>query len=409
MSTHADTASSAAQTSPQDAVIVGGARTPFTRLMGGQASLQATDLGAHAIRGAIERSGVDVSAVDTVIMGQVVQAGCGQNPARQSALGAGIGWDVPAITINKVCLSGLTAVIDAARLIRLGEASVVIAGGQESMTNAPHVLPGSRSGHKYGTVGLIDSVAHDGLTDALTGQAMGELTEEGNTELKLDRTGQDEVAASSHQRAAQAQAAGVFAEEIVPVEIPQRKGDPVTVAEDEGVRPDTTVESLGRLRAAFAKDASGTITAGNSSPLTDGAAAVVVTSRAYAEAHGLTVLATIGAAGQVAGPDSSLHSQPSRAIQAAVEKAGWNVQDLDFIEINEAFGAVACQSLADLDYPLEKTNIHGGAIALGHPIGASGARLVLTAALELSRRGAGRTAVSLCGGGGQGDALLLSR
>ncbi|NHU84492.1 acetyl-CoA C-acetyltransferase [Kocuria sp. JC486] len=395
--------------SATDVVIVGGARTPFTRLLGAQASLRATDLGAHAIRAALERSGVDPSEVDTVIMGQVVQAGCGQNPARQSAIAAGIGWDVPALTINKVCLSGLTAVIDAARLIRLGEASVVVAGGQESMTNAPHLLPGSRGGHKYGTVGMLDAVAHDGLTDAMTGQAMGELTEEGNAQLALDRREQDDVAARSHQRAAEAQAAGVFAQEIAPVEIPQRKGDPALVEQDEGVRAEATVESLGKLRPAFGSGSEASITAGNSSPLSDGAAAVVVTSRATAQAHGWEALATVGAAGQVAGPDSSLHSQPSRAIQAAVDKTEWSVADLDFVEINEAFGAVACQSLVDLDYPLEQTNIHGGAIALGHPIGASGARLVLTAALELSRRGSGRAAVALCGGGGQGDALLLSR
>jgi acetyl-CoA C-acetyltransferase len=392
---------------PQDAVLVGGARTPFTRLTEGQASLQATDLGAAAIRGALQRSSVDPEAVDTVIMGQVIQAGAGQNPARQTALAAGIGQHVPAITINKVCLSGLTAIIDAARLIRLGDAQVVVAGGQESMTNAPHVLPGSRGGFKYGTVPMLDAVAHDGLTDAATGQPMGELTEEGNETLGLTRAEQDEAAAASHQRAARAQAAGVFADEIVPVQIPQRKGDLVTLTEDEGVRPDTTVESLGTLRTAFTQE--GTITAGNSSPLTDGAAAVVVTSRAYAEQHGLHLLATVGAAGQVAGPDSSLHSQPSRAIATALAKARWQASELDFIEINEAFGAVACQSLKDLDYPLEKTNIHGGAIALGHPIGASGARLVLTAALELRRRGSGRSAVALCGGGGQGDALLLTR
>ena len=392
-----------------DPVIVGGARTPFTRLLGAQASLSAVDLGAAAIRGALERSGVSPDAVDTVLMGQVVQAGCGQNPARQSAIAAGIGWDVPATTINKVCLSGLAAVIDAARLVRLGEASVVVAGGQESMTNGPHVLPNSRAGHKYGGVELVDSVAHDGLTDAVTGESMGLLTERGNAERGLQRAEQDEAAAASHRCAAAAQADGTFDEEIVATEIPQRKGDPVRVSQDEGVRPDTTPESLGRLRAAFSKEEGASVTAGNSSPLTDGAAAVLVTSRAYAEEHGLRILASIEGFGQVAGPDSSLHSQPSNAIKAALAKAGWTADELDFIEINEAFGAVVCQSLADLDYPLEKTNIHGGAIALGHPIGASGARLALTAAYELNRRGSGKAAVSLCGGGGQGDALLLSR
>ena len=392
-----------------DPVIVGGARTPFTRLLGAQASLSAVELGTAAIRGALERSGVGAESVDTVLMGQVVQAGAGQNPARQSAIAAGINRDVPAMTINKVCLSGLAAIIDAARLVRLGEASVVVAGGQESMTNAPHLLPGSRTGHKYGTVGLLDSVAHDGLTDADTGESMGLLTEQGNVQRGLKRAEQDQAAAASHQRAAAAQADGIFADEIVPTEIPQRKGDPVTVSQDEGVRADATAESLGKLRPAFSKDEDASVTAGNSSPLTDGAAVVIVTSRAYAEEHGLQILASISGAGQVAGPDTSLHSQPSNAIKAALSKAGWTAEELDFIEINEAFGAVVCQSLADLDYPLEKTNIHGGAIALGHPIGASGARLALTAAYELSRRGEGKAAVSLCGGGGQGDALLLSR
>ena len=392
-----------------DPVIVGGARTPFTRLLGAQASLSAVELGTAAIRGALERSGVGAESVDTVLMGQVVQAGAGQNPARQSAIAAGIGRDVPAMTINKVCLSGLAAIIDAARLVRLGEASVVVAGGQESMTNAPHLLPGSRTGHKYGTAGLLDSVAHDGLTDADTGESMGLLTEQGNVERGLKRAEQDQAAAASHQRAAAAQEDGIFADEIVPTEIPQRKGDPVKVSADEGVRADATAESLGKLRPAFSQDDDASVTAGNSSPLTDGAAVVLVTSRAYAEEHGLQILASISGAGQVAGPDTSLHSQPSNAIKAALSKAGWTAEELDFIEINEAFGAVVCQSLADLDYPLEKTNIHGGAIALGHPIGASGARLALTAAYELSRRGEGKAAVSLCGGGGQGDALLLSR
>lgn len=396
------------QPQPTDAVIVGGARTPFTRLLSQQADLRAVDLGAHAITHALERAGVAPEDVDMVYMGQVVQAGAGQNPARQSALAAGIPWNVPAMTINKVCLSGLTAVIDAARLIRLGEADVVVAGGQESMTNAPHLLPGARTGFKYGPATMLDAVAWDGLTDSLSHEAMGELTESGNSERNIARAEQDEVAAASHQRAARAQSEGVFEGEIAPVEIPQRKGDPLVVSQDEGVRPDTTAESLGALRPAFAKD--GTITAGNSSPLSDGAAALVVTSRAFAEEKGLTILATVGAPGQTAGPDSSqLHSQPSDAINAAVRKQGWDVADLDFIEINEAFGAVAVQSLRDLDYPHEKTNIHGGAIALGHPIGASGARLALHAALELDRRDGGRAAVSLCGGGGQGEALILFR
>ncbi|GAA1123226.1 acetyl-CoA C-acetyltransferase [Arthrobacter flavus] len=342
-----------------------------------------------------------------VIMGHVIQAGCGQNPARQTALKAGIGWDVPTVTINKVCLSGLTAVIDAARLIRSGEATVVVAGGQESMTRGPHLLPGSRQGWTYGNIQAIDSVANDGLTDAFDNESMGASTERGNTGLGINRDEQDAVAAASHQRAAAAMESGVFDVEIVPVTVPQRKGDPVVLNRDEGVRPTTTVESLAGLRPAF--DQAGTITAGNSSPLSDGAAALVLTTRAHAEENSLTVLAVVGQPGQVAGPDNSLHSQPSRAIEQALGRAGWQTSELDFVEINEAFGSVACQSLKDLNYPLEKTNIHGGAIALGHPIGASGARLALHAAHELARRGTGKAAVSLCGGGGQGEALLLYR
>lgn len=393
--------------SPRDAVIVAGARTPFGRLNGQLSTLSAVELGAAAIRGALARSGVPASAVQAVIMGHVVQAGCGQNPARQSSIAAGIGWDVNAITLNKVCLSGLSAIIDASRLIRVGDADVVVAGGQESMSNTPHLLPGSRQGWTYGNITAIDSVAHDGLTDAFDGNSMGVSTEAKNTVLGLNRTEQDQVAAASHQRAAAALEAGVFEDEIVAVSIPQRKGDPLVISVDEGIRPSTTVESLAGLRPAFAKD--GTITAGNSSPLSDGAAAVIVTSREYATANNLEILATIGASGQVAGPDNSLHSQPSNAIAAALKTQGWATSDLDFIEINEAFGAVACQSLKDLDYPLEQTNIHGGAIALGHPIGASGARLAFSAAVELKRRGSGKSAVSLCGGGGQGEALLLVR
>ncbi|WP_218711396.1 acetyl-CoA C-acetyltransferase [Arthrobacter sp. BF1] len=390
-----------------DVVILAGARTPQGRLNGQLASFTGAELGAKAIAAALTRSGVDVADIDQVIMGQVLQAGAGQNPARQSSVGAGIGWSVPALTINKVCLSGLTAIIDAARLIRNGEARVVVAGGQESMTQAPHLLPGSRKGWAYGAIEALDVAAHDGLTDAFDNDSMGLSTERGNIRLNITRTAQDEVAAASHQRAAVAAAAGVFADEIVPVMVPQRKGDPLTLDQDEGIRPQTTVDTLAGLRPAFTAD--GAITAGNSSPLSDGASALVLSSRAYAEEHGLTWLAVVGAPGQVAGPDNSLHSQPSNAINRALSTAGWTVADLDFIEINEAFGSVAVQSLRDLDFPLEKCNIHGGAIALGHPIGASGARLALHAAMELSRRGTGKAAVSLCGGGGQGEALLLFR
>ncbi|UOQ89675.1 acetyl-CoA C-acetyltransferase [Agromyces endophyticus] len=393
--------------STPDVVIIAGARTPFARINGNLAAQSAVELGTAAIRGALERSGVSPDDVDAVIMGQVLQAGAGQNPAKQSAVAAGIPWRVPATTVNKVCLSGLVAITDAARLIRLGEADVVVAGGQESMTNAPHLLPGSRAGKTYGDWVMVDHAAHDGLTDAFDHESMGASTERVNGRYGIGRTEQDEIAAASHARAGAAQADGLFADEIVAVEIPQRKGDPVVVGEDQGVRPDSTVEVLAKLRPAFA--AEGTITAGNSSPLSDGAAAVVVASREWAESRGLPWLALIGAAGQVAGPDNSLHSQPSNAIAAALEKGGVAASDLDLVEINEAFAAVSLQSARDLDLDLERVNVHGGAIALGHPIGASGARLALHAALELSRRGGGTAAVALCGGGGQGEALLLSR
>lgn len=393
--------------SSDDVVILAGARTPQGRLLGQLAGFSAVELGAIALTSALERSGVSADDVDAVIFGQVLQAGAGQNPARQTARAAGIGWEVPAVTVNKVCLSGIHAVTDAARLIRAGEASVVVAGGQESMTNAPHVLPSSRSGYKYGGVTLIDTAAFDGLTDAFDGDSMGISTERHNGPLGIDRGEQDAVALGSHQRAAAAQAAGLFDGEITPVSVPSRRGEPTVLTSDEGVRGESTLEALGALRPAFDKD--GTITAGNSSPLSDGACALVLARRSWAEERGLSWLAVVGASGSVAGPDNSLHSQPSRAIAAALAKAGWQASDLDVVEINEAFAAVSVQSMRDLDLDSEKVNIHGGAIALGHPIGASGARLVLHAALELSRRGSGKAAAALCGGGGQGDALLLSR
>lgn len=389
-----------------DVVIVAAARTPQGRILGQLASLTAAELGTIAIKGALEHSGVDASEVESVIMGHVLQAGAGQNPARQASIGAGIGWDVPTVTINKVCLSGLAAVIDAARIIRAGEASVVVAGGQESMTNAPHVLPGSRKGWTYGSFSAVDSVAHDGLTDAFDKESMGTSTEKYNSTLSISRTEQDEVAAASHQRAGKAAADGVFEAEIAPVEITGRKGDVTTITADEGVRPDSSVDTLAKLRPAFSPE--GAITAGNSSPLSDGASALVLTSRDYAEKNGLRILAVVEASGQVAGPDNSLHSQPSNAINAALARAGWSASDLDFIEINEAFASVAIQSMRDLGVSHDLVNIHGGAIALGHPIGASGARLATHAAHELSRRGSGKAAVALCGGGGQGEALLLS-
>lgn len=392
---------------PIEVVILAGARTPQGRINGQLASLSAVQLGAAAIRGALIRSGVAADEVQAVIMGQVLQAGAGQNPARQSAIAAGVPWGINAITLNKVCLSGLAAVVDAARLIRLGEADVVVAGGQESMTNAPHLLPGSRRGWPYGSVEMLDHAAYDGLTDAFDGLSMGLSTERSIAALGLSRDEQDEFAAHSHQRAGAAAASGIFDDEIVPVEIPQRKGEPLVISADEGIRPSSTAETLGGLRPAF--DAAGSITAGNSSPLSDGASALVIASKSWAEANGHEWLATIEASGHVAGPDNSLHSQPSNAISGALTRQGWDAASLTLIEINEAFAAVGIQSTRDLGVDPAIVNIHGGAIALGHPIGASGARLALHAALELARREGGRAAVALCGGGGQGDALLLSR
>jgi acetyl-CoA C-acetyltransferase len=392
-------------TSGTTSVIVAGARTPMGRLLGSLKSFSGADLGGFAIKAALDRAGIGGDQVQYVIMGQVLQAGAGQIPARQAAVKAGIPMSVPALTINKVCLSGLDAIALADQLIRAGEFDIVVAGGQESMTNAPHLLPKSREGFKYGAIEMLDAMAYDGLTDAWENIPMGESTEKHNTRLGLGREQQDEIAALSHQRAAAAQKNGIFEAEITPVEIPQRKGEPVVFSKDEGIRGDTTAESLGRLRPAFTKD--GTITAGSSSQISDGAAAVVVMSRAKAEELGLEWLAEIGAHGNVAGPDNSLQSQPSNAINHALEKEGLEVGDLDLIEINEAFAAVAVQSMKDLGVSTEKVNVNGGAIALGHPIGMSGARLVLHLALELKRRGGGVGAAALCGGGGQGDALIV--
>ncbi|SFY16019.1 acetyl-CoA C-acetyltransferase [Streptomyces atratus] len=386
-------------------VIVAGARTPMGRLLGSLKSFSGADLGGFAIKAALDRAGIGGDQVEYVIMGQVLQAGAGQIPARQAAVKAGIPMNVPALTVNKVCLSGLDAIALADQLIRAGEFDVVVAGGQESMTNAPHLLPRSREGHKYGAIEMLDSMAYDGLTDAYENIPMGESTEKHNSRLGLSRADQDEIGALSHQRAATAQKNGLFEAEITPVEIPQRKGDPVLFAKDEGIRPETTVESLGKLRPAFAKD--GTITAGTSSQISDGAAAVVVMSKAKAEELGLDWIAEIGAHGNVAGPDNSLQSQPSNAIKHALKKEGLEVADLDLIEINEAFAAVAVQSMKDLGVTPDKVNVNGGAIALGHPIGMSGARVVLHLALELKRRGGGTGAAALCGGGGQGDALII--
>ncbi|MGV2983500.1 acetyl-CoA C-acyltransferase [Microbacterium sp. AGC85] len=390
-----------------DIVIVAAARTPQGRLKGQLASFTAPQLGAFAIKGALTQGGIDPSAVDAVIVGQVLAAGSGQNAARQAAIGAGIGWDVPAHSVNKVCLSGLTAIIDAARMIRTGDATTVVAAGMESMTRAPHLLMGSRDGWTYGSVEVLDHMAFDGLTDAYDKESMGASTERHNERYELTRQSQDAVAAASHQRAAAATDSGVFDAEIVQVEVPQRKGDPVVVTKDEGIRPETTVETLGALRAAFAEG--GSITAGNSSQISDGASAVIVTTRANAEAQGWPVLVTVGASGQTAGPDNSLQAQPARAIERALEKQGITAADLDLVEINEAFGAVVARSASELGISGDVVNIHGGGIAIGHPIGASGNRLVVHMAHELARRGSGTAAVGLCGGGGQGEALILTR
>jgi acetyl-CoA C-acetyltransferase len=389
----------------QDAVIVGGARTPIGRLLGSLSGFSGAQLGGFAIKAALERAGVRGTDVEYVIMGQVLQAGAGQIPARQAAVAAGIPMSVPALSINKVCLSGLDAIALAAQLIRAGELDVAVAGGMESMSRAPHLLLGSRTGVKYGDTALVDSMAMDGLTDAFDQVSMGESTERHNARLGISRADQDAFAARSHQLAARAIKDGLLAEEIVPVAIPQRRGEPLLADIDEGVRADTTVEALAALKPAFAAD--GTITAGSSSQISDGACAVVLMSAEAAAAAGATVLAAVGAHGAVAGPDNSLHSQPSKAIKRALARAGLTVADLALIEINEAFAAVALQSIRDLGVSQDIVNVHGGAIALGHPLGASGARIALHLIYELRRRGGGLGAAALCGGGGQGDALLL--
>ncbi|WP_078285192.1 acetyl-CoA C-acetyltransferase [Mycobacteroides chelonae] len=386
-------------------VIVAGARTPVGRFQGSLKDFSGAQLGGIAIKGALEKAKVAPSAVDYVIMGQVLTAGAGQIPARQAAVAGGIGMDVPALTINKVCLSGVDAIALADQLIRAGEFEVVVAGGQESMTNAPHLLSKSRFGFKYGDVTLVDHMAFDGLHDAFTDQAMGILTEQRNAADKFTREEQDEFAARSHQNAARAWKDGVFADEVVSVQIPQRKGDPIEFAEDEGIRADTTAASLAGLRPAFSKD--GTITAGSSSPISDGACAVVVMSKERAEREGLEWIAEIGAHGVVAGPDSSLQLQPANAIRKACEREGISPEQLDLVEINEAFALVGLASVKDLGIDPAKVNVNGGAIAIGHPIGMSGARITLHLAQELKRRGGGIGVAALCGGGGQGDALIV--
>lgn len=387
-------------------VIVSGARTPMGRLQGGLKDFSGSDLGGIAIKAALEKSGVAPEQVDYVIMGQVLTAGAGQMPARQAAVAAGISMDVPALTVNKVCLSGINAIALADQLIRAGEYEIIVAGGQESMSQAPHLLEKSRDGFKYGDVTMRDHAAYDGLYDVFTDQLMGALTDQRNASTEqISREDQDAFAAASHQRAAAAWKNGIFDDEVVPVSVPQRKGDPIVVSSDEGIRADTTVEVLAKLRPAFGKD--GTITAGSASQISDGAAAVVVMSKEKAESLGLSWIAEIGAAGVVAGPDSSLQDQPANAILKACAKQGISPSDLDVVEINEAFSAVGIASTRKLGLDPEKVNVNGGAIAVGHPLGMSGARLVLHLALELKRRGGGIGAAALCGGGGQGDALIL--
>lgn len=386
-------------------VIVSGARTPIGKLSGALKSLQAVDLGGLAIADALLKAGITGEQVDYVIMGHVIQAGAGQITARQAAVKGGVPMGVPALTVNKVCLSGLDAIALADQLIAAGEFDVVVAGGMESMTNGPYLLPGARAGYKYGDSTLVDSTAHDALFCAFDLMGMGAATDKYNAKLGITRDEQDAYSAQSHQRATEAAKNGLFDDEIVHVEVPQRRNDPMVVSVDEGVRSDTTAESLAKLRPAFAAD--GTVTAGSASQISDGGCAVVVMRRAKAEELGTPVLAEIGAHGVVAGPDASLQSQPSNAIAKALKREGLTPDDIDLFEINEAFASVAIQSMRELGLAPENVNVNGGAISMGHPVGMSGARLVLHLALELKRRGGGVGAAGLCGGGGQGDALLI--
>ncbi len=386
-------------------VILSGARTPIGKLSGALAGFSGADLGALAIKEALVRGGVDPEAVDYVFMGQVLLAGAGQMPARQASNDAGIPLSVPSTTINKVCLSGINSIMMADLLIQSGQADIVVAGGMESMTNAPYLLPGARAGMRLGDGKVIDSMMHDGLFCAIDQVAMGGATEKYAASAGLSRESQDELAAKSHERAAKAQKDGLFDNEIVTVEIPQRKGDPVSFSVDEGVRGETTLDSLGKLRPAF--DKAGNITAGNASQISDGGAAVIVASKAAAERIGGNPLGEIVGNGQVAGPDPSLLTQPSRSILKALDQAGKSVSDVDLFELNEAFAAVGVASMADLGVTDDIVNVNGGAIALGHPIGMSGTRIVLHLLNELARRGGGLGAAALCGGGGQGDALLV--
>ena len=387
-------------------VIVGYARTPIGKFSGGLSSLTAMDLGGHAIKGALERSGVPGDEVQYVIMGHVLQAGQGQITARQAAYKAGIGYGTPALTVNKVCLSGMTAVALAHQAIQLGEYDVVVAGGMESMSNAPYLLPKARSGYRMGNGTLLDSMIHDGLWCAFDDGHMGETSDKVNTKLGISREAQDEWSAQSHERAVTAWKDGKFADEVVPVAVPQRKGDPVTVDTDEGMRPGTTAESLAKLAGAFNRE-SGTITAGNASQISDGGAALVLMSRTKADELGIKPLARVLSYGTVAGPDPSLHHQPAAAIETAAAKIDADPSGLDLYEMNEAFASVAIHSANLLNLDAEKVHVNGGAVALGHPIGCTGARITITLLNELRNRGGGRGAAALCGGGGQGDALIL--
>ncbi len=386
-------------------VILAGARTPIGKLSGALAGFSAMDLGGFAIAAALERAGIAAGDVDYVFMGQVLQAGQGQITARQAAVSGGIPMTVPATTVNKVCLSGLNSIYLADLLISSGEADIVVAGGMESMTKAPHLLPGARSGYRLGDGTLVDSMMHDGLYCQFDHCAMGQSTEQYNKEAGISRERQDAFAALSHERAAAAIKDGRFVDEIVAVSVPQRKGDPLIFDTDEGVRPGTTQESLGTLKPAF--DKQGTVTAGNASQISDGGAAVVVVSRAVAKSLGTTPLGEVVGYGQVSGPDASLLLQPANAARKALGKAGLGVMDVDLFEINEAFAVVGLASMDDLGIGEDKTNVNGGAVALGHPIGMSGTRLALTLLGELGRRGGGTGVATLCGGGGQGDAIVV--
>jgi acetyl-CoA C-acetyltransferase len=388
-------------------VILDGARTPIGKFGGGFKDVPAVKLGGQAIRAALERSGVAPDQVDYVIMGQVLQAGAGQITARQAAVEAGIPKEIPAITINKVCLSGLNAIALADQLIRAGEVEVVVAGGMESMSQAPYILPDARWGARMGNVEMVDSMVYDGLWSTFTDKHMGDSSDEVNTELQLTREEQDAWAARSHARAIEGWDSGRLAEEVVPVTIPQRKGEPVVISRDEGMRPDTTVESLARLQPAFRKD--GTITAGNASQISDGGAAVVVTSAKKADELGLHPIAEVVAHGMSAERYAYLHTVPAIALQSALKKAGKDVHDLGLIEVNEAFASVAVNVTRMLGADEDIVNVNGGAVALGHPIGMSGCRLVLTLAYEMRRRGVELGGATLCGGGGQGDALIIRR